>query len=96
MAAGLPVITPTGGALAEVAAGAAIDPEAGTKDAPGAALAGSLRRVGSDVVVDAAGAYGRSRFLSRFSPTEGLSGLLGAYRAVLTTRADAGTSPPPG
>ncbi len=92
MAAGLPVIVPARGALAEVAAGAAVEPEGG---GAGDWLAGALRRAADGGVVDAAGARGRLRFLARFTPALGLEGLLTAYRSGIDRPAGAG-APAPG
>jgi glycosyltransferase involved in cell wall biosynthesis len=89
MAAGLPVIVPRLGALAEVAAGAALEPEGGQGGSAGEALIGSLRRAEHDSVVDDAGAAGRARFLARFTAAEGLSHLVGAYRSAMASAADA-------
>jgi glycosyltransferase involved in cell wall biosynthesis len=95
MAAGLPVIVPSGGALAEVAAGgASLEPEnveiAGS--APRGQLTGSLLRARDDGVVDLAGASGRARFSAHFTATVGLTRLVDTYRSVLRAAADADTS----
>jgi len=81
MAAGLPVIVPRGGALAEVAAGgAAVEPETvDAADSPGRLLTRSLQRARDDTVVDRAGACGRARFSAHFTRTQGLTRLVDAY-----------------
>jgi glycosyltransferase involved in cell wall biosynthesis len=95
MAAGLPVIVPSGGALAEVAAGgAALEPE-NVEIAGSAArgqLTGSLLRARDDGVVDLAGASARARFSAHFTTTAGLTRLVDTYRSVLRAAADADTS----
>jgi glycosyltransferase involved in cell wall biosynthesis len=85
MAAGLPVIVPSGGALAEVATGgAAVEPEIGEVAGSAVdALARSLQRAVEDEVVDRAGRHGRARFSAEFSETVGLARLTGAYRSVI-------------
>jgi glycosyltransferase involved in cell wall biosynthesis len=94
MAAGLPVIVPAGGALAEVAAdGAAVEPEtAGVGGSAVDAMARSLRRAVEDEVVDRAGRRGRARFSAEFSEAVGLGRLTDAYRSVIRS---AGGTPAP-
>jgi len=95
MAAGLPVIVPSGGALAEVAAGgASLEPEnvESAGSAPRGQLTGSLLRARDDGVVDLAGASGRARFSAHFTTTVGLTRLVDTYRSVLRAAADADTS----
>jgi glycosyltransferase involved in cell wall biosynthesis len=87
MAAGLPVVVPRGGALADVAADAAIG-AAGDAGAPAdAALVRSLRCAADDSVVDTAGARGRARYLARFTVAEGLTQLMSAYRSAMESPA---------
>jgi glycosyltransferase involved in cell wall biosynthesis len=96
MAAGLPVIVPRTGAIAEVAGGAAIEPD-GDAGEPGTdTLSRSLRRASDDGLVDAAGALGRSRYLTQFARADGLARLLGAYRSVLGPGAEAAAPTPAG
>lgn len=85
MAAGLPVVVPGQGALSEVAAEAAIQPDGGASGSAADALVSSLRRAADDDLVDAAGAAGRARFLMHFTPAYGLLRLLDAYHAAMRT-----------
>jgi len=93
MAAGLPVIVPSGGALAEVAGGgAAVEPEvAEVAGSAVGALARSLRRAVEDEVVDRAGRHGRERFSAEFSEAVGLARLTDAYRSVIGPAAETAT-----
>jgi glycosyltransferase involved in cell wall biosynthesis len=95
MAAGLPVIVPRGGALAEVAAGgAAVEPE--DVDTGGSArdrLTAAVLYARNDDVVDIAGACGRARFAAHFTATAGLAQLEDAYRSVIGSTGDLGSSP---
>jgi glycosyltransferase involved in cell wall biosynthesis len=93
MAAGLPVIVPSGGALAEVAAGgAAVEPDnVETAGPAGDRLTMSLRHARDDRVVDLAGSRGRARFRALYSATVGLSRLVDTYRSAIAA-ADVGTS----
>jgi glycosyltransferase involved in cell wall biosynthesis len=93
MAAGLPVIVPSGGALAEVAAGgAAVEPDnVETAGPAGDRLTMSLQHARDDSVVDLAGSRGRARFDALYSPTVGLSRLVETYRSTIAT-ADFNTS----
>ena len=93
MAAGLPVIVPSGGALAEVAAGGATV-EPGNVETTGSAadrLTMSLLHARDDSVVDLAGSRGRARFDALYSPTVGLSRLVETYRSAIAA-ADFDTS----
>jgi glycosyltransferase involved in cell wall biosynthesis len=93
MAAGLPVIVPTGGALAEVAAGGAVEPEnVETAGSAGDQLATSLLRARDDGIVDFAGACGRARFSAHYTTTVGLTRLVETYRSVIRSAADVDTS----
>lgn len=94
MASGLPVIVPSGGALAEVAAGGAVVESENVESAGVAAdhLTQSLLRAGDGGVVDLAGARGRARFSAHFTSKEGLTRLLDAYQSVIRSAADANTS----
>jgi len=92
MAAGLPVIVPPGGALAEVAAGAAVAPETGTGDTA-SYLMRSLRRAADDAVIDTAGRAGRARFLASFTRADGLTRLLDGYRCAISSATRYTTSP---
>jgi glycosyltransferase involved in cell wall biosynthesis len=85
MAAGLPVIVPMGGALAEVAAGgAAVEPDnVDIARAGGDRLVASLLRAQSPEVVDVAGACGRARFEAQYTSAVGLARLLDTYRSVI-------------
>ena len=90
MAAGLPVIVPRAGALAEVAArGAAV---AFPNDAAGDQLSRSLLRVRDNGIVDTAGASGRARFSTHFSTAVGLTRLMDAYRSVIRSPVDTHSS----
>jgi glycosyltransferase involved in cell wall biosynthesis len=93
MAAGLPVIVPSGGALAEVAAGgAAVEPDnVETAGPAGDRLTMSLLHARDDRVVDIAGSRGRDRFRALYSATVGLSQLVDTYRSAITA-ADFDTS----
>jgi glycosyltransferase involved in cell wall biosynthesis len=95
MAAGLPVIVPRGGALAEVAAdGAAVEPE--NVDTAGSAhdrLVASLLRARDDDVVDFAGACAKARFAAHYTTTVGLTRLLDTYRCVIGLTQDVDASP---
>jgi glycosyltransferase involved in cell wall biosynthesis len=82
MAAGLPVIVPRGGALAEVAAAAAVGADSGVDGTAAERLSRALHRAVDDRLVDTAGAAGRARFLARFSRADGLRNLLDAYRSA--------------
>jgi glycosyltransferase involved in cell wall biosynthesis len=93
MAAGLPVIVPRDGALAEVAGGAAVEP--GSDDAAeslGSPITQSLRRAVDDAVVDDAGACGRALYSARFTRSVGLSRLADAYRSAMMLPMDAEAS----
>jgi glycosyltransferase involved in cell wall biosynthesis len=94
MAAGLPVIVPTGGALAEVASdGAAVEPEnVDTAGSAGDQLTTSLLRARDDGIVDFAGACGRARFSAHYTTTVGLTRLVETYRSVIRSAADVDTS----
>jgi len=85
MAAGLPVIVPAGGALAEVAAGgAAVEPESAEfAGSARASLTRSLLRALDDRVIDLAGACGRAQFSARFTTTLGLTELVETYQSVI-------------
>jgi glycosyltransferase involved in cell wall biosynthesis len=92
MAAGLPVIVPSGGALAEVAAGAAVEPDnVETAGPAGHRLTMSLLHARDDRVVDLAGSSGRARFSALYSATVGLSRLMDTYRFAIAA-ADVDTS----
>ena len=93
MAAGLPVIVPSGGALAEVAAdGAAVEPDNVEKAGPaGDRLTMSLLHSRDDRVVDLAGSRGRARFRAHYSATVGLSTLVDTYGSAIAA-AGIGTS----
>ena len=94
MAAGLPVIVPRGGALAEVAAGgAAVEPNnLETAASAGDQLTASLLRAHDDRIVDRAGACGRARFSAHYTATVGLTRLVDSYQSVITSAAAADTS----
>ena len=94
MAAGLPVIVPAGGALAEVAAGgAAVEPDGPeVGGSAGGPLIRSLRRARDNRVIDFAGACGRSRFLACFTRTDGLTRLVDTYRSVIRSAMEADSS----
>jgi glycosyltransferase involved in cell wall biosynthesis len=90
IAAGLPVIVPPGGALAEVAGAAAVEPEQAVIGASGRdRLFRSLQRARNDDVIDLAGALGRMRFSAHFTTAKGLTRLIDAYRSVIESAADA-------
>jgi glycosyltransferase involved in cell wall biosynthesis len=96
MAAGLPVIVPGRGALAEVAAGAAVAPEEADGSTLVTQLSRSLKRVDDDGVIDAAGAAGRARFLDCYTYAHGLTRLVSAYRWAIESALSARTSPTAG
>jgi len=85
MAAGLPVIVPSGGALAEVAGdGAAVQPDStDATDSPSGQFTRSLHRARDDAVIDLAGASGRARFSAHFTKTHSLTRLIDTYQSVL-------------
>jgi glycosyltransferase involved in cell wall biosynthesis len=85
MAAGLPVIVPGVGALAEVAAGgAAVEPEnIASAGSFHDRLIASLLRAHDDDVVDLAGRCGRARFLTYYTSTVGLTRLVDIYQTVI-------------
>jgi glycosyltransferase involved in cell wall biosynthesis len=93
MSAGLPVIVPPDGALAEVAGDASIG--AGTRGGPVVErLVLDLQRSQADTVVDAAGKAGRTRYLANFTESTGSVLLTEAYRHALGYAA-AGMHPGP-
>jgi glycosyltransferase involved in cell wall biosynthesis len=92
MAAGLPVAVPGEGALAEVAAAAAIGPDGGVGGRAAEILRRSLRRAEDDDLVDAAGAAGRDRFRAEFTRAEGLVRLLDSYSAAIAADACGATA----
>jgi glycosyltransferase involved in cell wall biosynthesis len=85
MAAGLPVIVPGVGALAEVAAGgSAVEPEnVDSASSVHDRLKASLLRARNDDIVDMAGRYGRARFFTDYTSTVGLTRLLDTYQSVI-------------
>ena len=85
MAAGLPVIVPRGGALAEVAAGgAAVEPDnVETAGPAGDRLTMSLLHARDDRIVDLAGSRGRARFRALYSADVGLSRLVDTYQSAI-------------
>jgi glycosyltransferase involved in cell wall biosynthesis len=93
MAAGLPVIVPGGGALAEVAAGgAAVEPDnVDIARAGGDRLVASLLRAQNPEVVDVAGACGRARFVAHYTSAAGLAQLVDTYQSVIRS-ADVSTA----
>jgi glycosyltransferase involved in cell wall biosynthesis len=82
MAAGLPVIVPRKGALAEVAGDAGIATTGGTGSVVEQIIR-ALQRSCDDAVVDAAGQAGRARFLAEFTESTGLARLLEAYQLAI-------------
>jgi len=93
IAAGLPVIVPTDGALAEVAGAAAVEPEYAVVAASSRErLTRSLQHAQDDGVVDLAGARGRARFAAHFTATKGLTFLIDAYQSVIGSTTEAGIS----
>jgi glycosyltransferase involved in cell wall biosynthesis len=94
MAAGLPVIVPSGGALAEVAAdGAAVEPDnLETACLAADRLTASLLRARNHDVVDAAGACGRARFSAHYTRPMALARLVNTYRSVIRSAAHADTA----
>jgi glycosyltransferase involved in cell wall biosynthesis len=94
MAAGLPVIVPGSGALAEVAGEAAIVPGNVEHGASGVhQLAACLERARDDGVVDRAGASARMRYCAHFGTEMALSQLVQIYGSVIESHASAHSSP---
>jgi glycosyltransferase involved in cell wall biosynthesis len=92
LAAGLPVVVPRDGALREVAADAALEPEHETGSTADDHLAGSLSRIYDDSVIDFAGARGRARFLAHYTATVGLTRLIRIYRSIVRSASDVDVS----
>jgi glycosyltransferase involved in cell wall biosynthesis len=89
ISAGLPVIVPRSGALREVAADAALEPELGeTVGNADDQLTRSLSRVYDDSIIDVAGARGRARFLAHYTTTVGLTRLMHIYQSIVPSPSD--------
>jgi glycosyltransferase involved in cell wall biosynthesis len=84
MAAGTPVITVSGSAIAEVAGGAG--PAGVLSPSSTAEWQDRLHQLCEPSAVDAWGTAARQRFEERFDPTHGIDSLLAVYRTAIARR----------
>ena len=87
MAAGTPVITVAGSAVAEVAGGAG--PAAVSSPSSTTEWQDRLHQLCEPSAVDAWGTAGRERFEERFDPRHGIDSLLAVYRTAIARREQA-------
>ena len=84
MAAGTPVVTVAGGAIAEVAGG--VGPAGVVSASSAAEWKDRLQLLSEPSAVDAWGSAARQRFEDLFDPQHGIDSLLGVYRTAITRR----------